>query len=103
MISMHHSTRGAVAPLFFCPVQSSFSKPGLVPDFKSGKCWRMLTPKIAKELNAQDRKKLQKKIKLERKRSQKLGQKKRGVCPFDFLDALIKDYLLPILHLHKFQ
>jgi hypothetical protein len=61
-------TRGAVAPLFFAFVPetnfvldtiffcSSFSKPGLVPDFKSGKCWRMLTPKIAKELNAQDRK-----------------------------------------------
>ena len=46
-----------------------------------------LTPKIAKELNAQDRKKLQKKIKLERKRSQKLGQKKRGECPFDFLEV----------------
>jgi len=52
------------------------STPGLVSDFKSGKCWQMLTPKIAKELNAQDRKKLQKKIKLERKRSQKLGEKK---------------------------
>jgi len=63
---------------------SSFSKPGLVPDFKSGKCWRMLTPKIAKELNAQDRKKLQKKIKLERKRSQKLGQKKGANAPLIF-------------------
>jgi len=32
---------------FFLP--SPFSKPGLVPDFKSGKYWRMLTPKIEKE------------------------------------------------------
>jgi hypothetical protein len=39
---------------FFLP--SPFLKPGLVPDFKSGKCWRILTPEIAKELNAQDRK-----------------------------------------------
>jgi len=44
----------------------------------------MLTPKIAKELNAQDRKKLQKKIKLERKRSQKLGQKKGANAPLIF-------------------
>jgi len=50
-------------PFFLDWPSSSFSKPGLVPDFKSGKCWRMLTPKIAKELNAQDRKKLQKKNK----------------------------------------
>ena len=43
-----------------------------------------LTPKIAKELNAQDRKKLLKKIKLERKRSQKLGQKKGAYAPLIF-------------------
>jgi hypothetical protein len=50
-------------PFFLDWPSSSFSKPGLVPDFKSGKCWRKLTPKIAKELNAQDRKKLLKKNK----------------------------------------
>jgi hypothetical protein len=57
------TTRGATAPLFFGLAIQQLFKPGLVPDFKSGKCWRMLTQKIAKELNAQDRKKLQKKNK----------------------------------------
>jgi hypothetical protein len=60
-------TRGATAPLFFvlaaAQSKAAFQIPGMAPDFKSGKCWRKLTPKIAKELNAQDRKKLQKKNK----------------------------------------
>ena len=55
-----HKQGEQLLPFF---LSSPFSKPGLVPDFKSGKYWRMLTPKIAKELNAQDRKKLQKKNK----------------------------------------
>jgi len=51
-----HQQGEQLLPFFFDWRSSPFSKPGLVPDFKSGKCWRMLTPKIAKELNAKDRK-----------------------------------------------
>jgi len=69
-----HQLGEQLLPFFLDWPSSSFSKPGLVPDFKSGKCWRMLTPKIAKRI--------------ERKRSQKLGQKKGAYAPLIFELAL---------------
>ena len=54
MIDRPTPTRGATAPLFFvlaaAQSKAAFQIPGMAPDFKSGKCWRKLTPKIAKRI-----------------------------------------------------
>ena len=58
---------------------------GLVPGSGADTWKRKANAKDRKNyLNAQDRKKLQKKIKLERKRSQKLGEKKGAYAPLIF-------------------
>jgi len=80
LIDKSTPTRGAVAPLFFAQSKEAFQNlawfPGLAPGVGSGADaqGRKLTLKIAKRI--------------ERKRSQKLGQKKGAYAPLIFKLAL---------------